>query len=407
MEKIKTDEPSKLPLFVILFGSMFISGLVGNIQGVTYPLIKTEFDVSYEQQGLMISLVSFGYMLWSLVGGILLGVLGTKKTFTSGYVFLILGLICIFFMPGFWSIAGAFLVIFAGFGLFSVSANALASQVFITRTALFMNLMHFFYGAGSILSPRIAGALSVSVGWRHVYILYLPPVLLILIFSSIARFPRQVKEAEGNGKPEIKKANFFTALRTPMVWVFSLALGLMMTAEMSIISWAGLYFQDVYNLDPRIEVAAFISYFYILYTISRLLSGFVIEKVGYLRSLFVAVIALAFILALGLFLGAAGIYVLPALGFFAAILWPTLMAAAMVHFCEDAPVMTSAIIVVAGAINSGIQYLIGLTNRLAGPAWGYRSILVYMVLIIAALALVNIGQRHAKTQRSKDRKDIR
>ena len=400
MEKqIKTDEPSSLPLFIILFGSMFLSGLIGNIQGVTYPLIKAEFDVSYEQQGLMISLVSFGYMLWSLVGGILLGVFGTKKTFASGYVFLFLGLICIFFMPGFWSITGALLVIFAGFGFFSVSANALASQVFIARTALFMNLLHFFYGAGSILSPRITGAISVSVGWRHVYILYLPPVLFILIFSLFARFPRQVKEGEGNVLGERKKAGFFTALKTPMVWVFSLALGLMMTVEMSVISWAGLYFQDVYNLDPRIEGAAFISYFYILYTISRLLSGFVIEKAGYLRSLFIAVVALILILALGLFLGAAGIYVFPALGFFAAILWPTLMAAAMVYFREDAPVMTSAIIVVAGAINSCIQYLIGLTNRLAGPAWGYRSILVYMVLIIAALALVNMGCRRPHVRR--------
>ena len=396
-----------MPLFVILFGSMFLSGLIGNIQGVTYPLIKAEFDVSYEQQGLMISLVSFGYMLWSLAGGILLGVFGTKKTFASGYVFLVLGLVCIFFMPGFWFIVGALLVIFAGFGLFSVSANALASQVFIQRTALFMNLLHFFYGAGSILSPRITGAVSVSVGWRHVYVLYLPPVLLVLIFSLFTRFPNQAKEGEGNEKPDgdvkpkSKKTGFFTALKTPMVWVFALALGLMMTVEMSVISWAGLYFQDVYNLDPRIEGAAFISWFYILYTISRLLSGFVIEKAGYLRSLFIAVLALIFILSFGFFLGESGIYVFPALGFFAAILWPTLMAAAMVYFREDAPVMTSAIIVIAGAINGGIQYLIGLTNRLAGPAWGYRSILLYTVLIIAALALVNMGQRYPRTHEKK------
>ena len=388
-----------LPLLIILFGSMFLSGLIGNIQGVTYPLIKAEFNASYEQQGLMISLVSFGYMLWSLAGGILLGAFGTKKTFALGYVFLFLGLFGIFFMPGFWFIAGALFVIFAGFGLFNVSANALASQVFFHKTALYMNLLHFFYGAGSIISPRIAGALSVSVGWRHVYILYLPPVLFILIFSLFTRFPNQAKEGEGNGKPESKKTGFFTALKTPMVWAFALALGLMMTVEMSVISWAGLYFQDVYNLDPRIEGAAFISWFYILYTISRLLSGFVIEKAGYLRSLFVAVLALIFILALGFFLGAEGIYVFPVLGFFAAILWPTLMAMAMVYFREDAPVMTSAIIVAAGAFNGGIQYLIGLTNRLAGPAWGYRSILIYTVLIIAALGLVHLGQRHAKTQR--------
>jgi len=56
--------------------------------------------------------------------------------------------------------------------------------------------------------------------------------------------------------------------------------------------------------------------------------------------------------------------------------------------------MTSAIIVIAGALNSCVQLLIGLCNRLAGPAWGYRSCLVYAIIIIIMLFILSKRLTH-------------
>ena len=391
-------------LFIFLFGAMFLFGLVENVRGVTYPLIKAEFSVSYEQQGMMVSLMSFSYVVFCMVGGILLGNLGVKKAFMAGFVFIMLGLLAVFFMPGFWSIAAAMVVIFAGFGLFEVSSNALAAQLFTTRTALLMSLLHFFFGAGSALSPMAAGVLSAALSWRHVYLLAIPVVLVFFIPSLFTRFPQTdappdtSADAPADGEHEkapVKKLSFFTALKNPMVWIFAVTLGCMMTVEMSTPNWAGLYFQDVYHLDPKTVGAAFVSNFFILFTISRLVSGFVIEKIGYLRSIYIATFIVIFIYILGFFLGAKGIYILPVLGFFVSIYWPTILATAMGYFKKDAPVMTSAIIVIAGAINGGNQFFIGLTNRLIGPAWGYRGCLVYTVIIIALLMV--LGKRIRNT----------
>jgi len=382
------SKPSKtLLLYIILFGTMFLFGFIENVKGVTFPLIKMEFDTSYEQQGIMVSLLSFSYVLFCFVGGILIGSVGVKKSFATGFSIIILGLALAFFMPGFWAVAGALFVVFAGFGLFEVNCNALATQLFTSRAALLMSLMHFFYGVGSSLSPRVAGVLSAAIGWRNIYLLSVPLVLVFFVPSLLARFPQSQAEDESL-KPGIKKASFFTALKTPMVWFFAVALGFMVVVELCSSNWAGLYFQDVYNLDPKTRGAAFVSNFYIFFTISRLLSGFAIEKIGYIRSLFIASLASIFVFILGFILGANGIFVLPVLGFFTAIFWPTLLAAAMGYFRKDAPVMTSAIIVIAGALNSGVQFLIGLTNRLAGPAWGYRSGLIYAVLIVTSLIIL-------------------
>ena len=373
-------------LFFILFGTMFIFGYIENIKGVSYPLIKAEFNVSYQQQGIMVSLLSLSYVAFCLAGGILLGSFGVKKAFLAGFVFMLVGLWGAFFMPGFWSVATALILVFAGFGLFEVSINALAAQIFTSRTALLMSLLHFFYGAGSSLSPRAAGVLAASHGWRQVYLLSIPLALLFLIPSLLIRFPGDTQTRES---PQgTKRADFFTALKTPMVWVFSIVLGILIAVELCSSNWAGLYFQDVYNLDPTTTVAAFLSNFYIFFTVSRLLSGFAIEKIGYMRSLLIAIVASVLIFGIGFAIKENGIYVLPGLGFFVAIFWPTLLAVAMGYFKEDAPVMTSAIIVIGGALNSGIQFLIGVTNRLAGPAWGYRSCLFYALLGIAALLVL-------------------
>ena len=407
MVNLKT---SKL-LFIITFGTMILFGYIENIKGVTYPLIKSGYNASYEQQSIMVSLLSLAYVLFCFIGGIIIGKWGVKKACVTGFIVMILGLVCAFFMPGFWLTTGALFLIFAAFGLFEVSINALATQLFVVKAAMLMSLLHFFYGAGSSLSPRAAGAIASAFGWREVYLFAIPFVLVFFVPSLFARFPEQenggqASDAEKTVSPNAGKTSFFIALKNPMVWIFSVVLGLLVAVELCSANWAGLYFQDVYHLDPKTGGAAFISNFYILFTISRLLSGFAIEKIGYIRSLFIASVAAVVIFALGFSLGKNGVYVLPGLGFFAAIFWPTLLASAMDYFKKDSPVMTSAIIVLAGAINSGIQLLIGMTNRLAGPAWGYRSCLLYAVFSVVFLVIltrcIRRGQRPGRPQSEPD-----
>ena len=383
-------KPKNLLLFFILFLAMFLFGFIDNIKGVTYPLIKMNFDVSYEHQGMMVSILSLSYVLFCVVGGILIGYWGVKKTFALGSALMMLGLFGAFFLPGFLSVAAALFIVSAAFGLFEVSANALATQIFITQTALFFSLMHFFYGMGSSLSPISAGFIATALNWRMIYLFIIPLVLALFIPSVFIRFPK----TEGDGNAGVKKAGFFTAIKTPIVWVFAVVLGLMSAVEASTPNWSGLYFQDVYNLSAETRGAVFVSTYFTFFTVSRLISGFIIERIGYMRCLFIAVSTAILILFVGFIFGGKGIYVLPALGFFVAVFWPTLLAAAMVYFRQDSAVMTSAIIAIAGALNSGIQYLVGLTNRFIGPAWGYRSALLYAVLVIAALlVLVRLQKR--------------
>jgi fucose permease len=398
-------------LFFLLFGTMLSFGLIENIKGVSYPLIKAEFSASYEQQGLMVSLLSVSYVGFSIIAGIFLGRFGIKPAFLFGFAALSLGLVSVFFMPGFFTAAAALFVMFAGFGFLEVGINALASQVFVNKAALLMNMLHALYGIGAIIGPKAAGLLAnnAGLGWRYIYLLCLPLALVLLIPAVFTAFPKgrgAVSTASDNsaGSRPIAHKSFFEALRNPMVWFFSITLGMMIVVEMNSANWGGLYFQDVYGIDPRTGGAVFLSAFFLIYTISRLISGFLVERIGYMRSLIGIAFIIFIIFIIGFCLGSKGIFILPVLGFFIGPLWPTMMALAIVVFGDDAPVFSSAMIAIGGGINAGVQFLVGLTNRLLGPAWGYRSSLVYTVLLIAVLLFLS-GKVKQKTEAGNENRN--
>jgi fucose permease len=387
---------------------MFLFGFLENIKGVSYPLIKNEFGVSYETQGKMLSILSFSYTLFVAAAGFMLGRFGIKKTYLSGLVFTLLSLALIYLMPSFLTVGCSLFILFAGFGVLEIAINGMATQLFIKKAALMMNLLHFMYGAGSVLGPKTAGMLANPAGpgllWRQIYLLTVPLVLVVLIPSMFTKFSSAKSPApamdddrtnSGGDSKDGDHANsgtqprgFIAALKTPSVWAFGISLGVMVGLEMASANWGGLYFQDLYGMDPTTKGANFVSAFFILFTLSRLVSGFLIEKIGYMRSLTGAALIIAAIFICGFALGAEGIYVLPLLGFFLAILWPTVMAVAIGRFGSEAPVMTGAIITIAGLLNSGIQLIMGYINRWIGPGWGYRSCLLFAILLIGLLVLV-------------------
>lgn len=401
----------QLLLIVIVYATMTLFGFVENIKGVSFPLIKTEFGAAYDEQGGMVSLTWFGYVLFCLAAGFFLSRFGTKRAVISGYILVAAGGLAALVMPSFWTAAGALLIVNAGFGFFEVGTNALATEVFKTKTALLMNLMHFFYGLGAVLGPKAAGMLTegFGLGWRQVYLAALLPTVLIAAAAALTRFPAHGADTTADGgrpdraddrdqangpDPQARgtargKTTFTEALRDPLVWSFSLALGFMEVVEFGAANWGGLHLKDVYGLDPRTAGAAFVSVFYVLFTLSRLFGGFAVEKIGYMRSLYGASAAIVVLYALGFGLGRAGIRILPITGLFVATLWPTIMAVAVGAFKDRAAVMTSAVIVISGAINGVMQLVIGFTNRYVGEAWGYRSCLLYALVMIAALVALD------------------
>ena len=383
---------------------MTMFGLVENNKGVSFPLIRDGFNVPFEMQGFMVAMLSLAYVASNIIAGIFLGRFGIKPAVFAGYSAIVMGTALVFFTPGFLSTTAALFVLFGGFGFLDIGMNALASKVFVANAALLMNLLHSFYGIGSIIAPGAAGFVvnSTNFDWRFAYLFSLPIVLLLIVLAIVTRFPKDeggITENVVGASAAVERGGFFDAVKNPMVWRLALALGLALIIESKTANWGPLYFQDVHGIDPATEGAIFLSAFFLLFTISRLVCGPFIERIGYVKSLLGVTCMALVVLIVGFSMGAKGIFVLPALGFLVALFWPTLMAVAIVCFGKNAPVYGGATIALAGLVNTAGQFLVGLTNRVIGPAWGYRSSIVYTVLMIFSLLLLYKNLKRRKVRK--------
>ncbi|MDR0602115.1 MAG: MFS transporter [Treponema sp.] len=388
-------------LFVI-YGNMVLYGFVQTMRGVIYPLMKNNFAVSYSRQGFMVFLVSCTSVAACAAAGIFLNRFGFRKSIAAGFAAVLAGMASFLAAPqsgaaaGFPVIAGMFILIQAGLGFFEIGLNGMGAKTFTKKSALMMNLLHFFYGMGAILGPAFAGFVANGLGlnWRLVYPIGLIPTAAMALVTFFVMpkdpppagadpgpVPADTAGKSGAGRTAANGFTFWSALREPMVWRFGIILGLASAGEVSTANWSGLYLQDVYGYDPKTTGAAFLSLFYIFYTTVRLFGGFIIEKTGYFKSLLFAAGAIVILFAAGFSLGRNGIWILPFTGLFLAIIYPTVLAVNIRILGERAQTAGSAILVIAFSLGGIIQFLIGLTNRYLGEAWGYRSCIVYTTVM--------------------------
>ena len=367
-----------LPLILITFANITLLGFLTSMRGVSFPLIRNSFNASYETMGLMNGLIYLAAVCSCIIAGIYMNRFGLKKAVLSAFLLVVLGAGSIYFATGFWMAAGFYLILQSGFVFFEISINGVGVKVFTVKPGLMMNLLHFFFGVGAIVGPRFMGLMvnRVEMSWREVYPLSLVVVIILLVMSLLVRFPAREEATDTQNRP-----SFWTAMKEPMVWFLGIALGIACGIEGFTVGWSGLYLQDVHGLEPSTTGAAFVSAFFFMFTISRLVSGFAIEKIGYIKSVLVSSLAIAIIFVAAFSLGRRGIFLLPVTGFFVAIMWPTIMAIGAGIFKERAQTAISAIIAITFTLNGLIQYGVGLTNSLLGAAWGYRSCLIYSIIL--------------------------
>lgn len=393
-------------LVFVTYATIILFGVIENLKGVTFALIKDTFGITYDFQGYLVSISWYGYVIFCLVSTFVIEKFGIKAGLLCGYAFILSGCLVTAFAPNFISVVISLMVIWMGFGCWEVGYNDLAQRIFTKNSAIYIGIMHFNYGLGSILGPQVARWLLQLGGdsYRGIYKLIAIPTVILLILNAVSPFKLFFHEEEAVNEAEEKKEKLTVvgALKMPYVWLCSLTLGFMEVIEFSAANWGGLYFRDVYGLSVEKEGATFVSMFYVLFALTRLISGFVIEKLGYYTSLFASLVIVVVIYIIGFLSGKAGIWILPFTGYFIGMMFPTYMCLLMQVFKENTSLISSVVIFLSGATNGVVQLLIGYINEFIGNAWGYRATVVYTLIPLCLLAVVYFNDDEMKKNKSKN-----
>lgn len=369
-------------LIVLGFSIMAVFGFLMNLRGALIPSIRSSFNVSYSGIGFMIVTGNLGFMTASFFSGMAVGKLGLKKVLLFGFTVTILSTLSIAYINSFTIFALTMFFTSIGMGCFEICLNSLGARIFITNAAIMMNFLHLFYGVGSTLSPGFtAWLLSSGTTWRGVYLYSLLTAAVVLIFLVFIRFPAEKEEHHSEKTP------LNVLLKDKRIWVFSGLLGFCIVAEAGVATWFVNFLQTIYSMDVNVS-SSYMSLFFIMYTIGRLVGGFIAERMGYTKMLLYFSLATLILFGMGLTLGGGWIVLFSMTGFFISALYPTVMTILMKEFKKNTTVVIGITVTAACTVNMIFNWLIGKTNDFLGVWAGFASLMVYIIMIIVFLFLL-------------------
>ena len=401
-------------LVIMIYTCLVAMGVVENARSVTFPLIKEVFNVPYDQYGLFNSWLGVAYILFCLVASFVSEKVSYKILIMIGYVLITAGCLLTHFASSFLLAALIIFLIWMGFGFFEIGSNASSTLVFIEHQGTMMSLMHFFFGIGAVIGPVIA-KWSLSTLGNSFYSVYFCLGIIVAVLGLISLFlPFKLPSTSRSAETSKSSMSTLKALATPSVWLCSFTMAMGQAVENSGASWAPLYLVDVLGFNIDTDVANFSTWLYAVFTLSRLVSGFVIDKIGYYTSLYISHVSCFVLLTIGFFLGRNGVVCFVLSSFFYSANWPLFICIIMGYYKEDAPVVTSITIVLQGVINLPITYLLGVLNEYVSKSLAYRLTLVFCVVGSLLLTWVYFSQKRrekelrveAKANSSSEKVDV-
>ena len=284
-------------LLAIIYLAFISLGLPDSLLGAAWPTIRMDFDVPLSYMGLVSMIIAGGTILSGLMSERLTKRFSTKIVTTVSVLLTAIALYGFsttneFYQLCLWGIP-------YGLGAGAIDA-ALNNYVALHYNSRHMSWLHCFWGVGTIISPYIMSyALTHTVwtdGYRMTSYIQFGIVAVLALALPLWKVNQAAEVAEKNSKVLGLKG----ALRIKGVPYLLIGFFAYCAAEATTMLWASSYLEGTRGASKE-EAAAFGALFFIGITVGRFLAGFISDKVGDRKMIFLgAAIALGGILCIAL-----------------------------------------------------------------------------------------------------------
>lgn len=372
---------------IFIFITMALNAMAENTRGIFIPYFKSDFNIDNTGIGIMLFIGSLAYVLFSYIGGILCEKIGQKRVIILGLSFMFLSLALLSGVKGYTTFLIDIFIMNIGLALTSIAINTLVPVLFLSYQAILMNIIHFCYGVGGA-SGQALGGLLISNGytWRNIYFGISVLFIILLIAFTFLKVPETHKYSE---KSKIK---ILDILRNKIVYFYVFALGFYVFAEIATASWLVNHIKDNYKYNSGKSVFYSVM-FLIVFSIGRLVGGFVVEKLGYLKTTMVSLIIAVGLFTLGLIIGQDGLIIISISGFFFAITFPTMVLTISKVFKQNISYITGLIVTLTSLVNMLLNLVIGKLNDIIGTYFAFYMIPISLVISIIFIYLIYINTK--------------
>lgn len=274
-----------------------------------------------------------------------------------------------------------------GLGALELGCNALIVELHPADKGRYLSLMSVMHGMGSMTAPFFAGLLlAAGASWQAVYrwnFLLIGILLAIVAFSQSPSIQSAISD-------RIDFRRIGRKAFTPrMVWLY-VSIVAYVAAEIGIASWLVEYLQTIRGQSVEASTRALSLYFGLM-MVGRLAGSFVIERLGYLKSILSAMLAGGACLALGL---SGPAFALTASGFFLSIVFPAITATASDGLTENTSAILGLLFTFAGIGGMLGPWLVGFAGDSLGIARAFWLNLGFaLITVFAALVLLFLSSK--------------
>ena len=367
------------------FFAFFIFGFVDNLKGPTFPNLLDELQFNYAQGGGILLGAYLGFVVATLLAGPLSDWAGNRT------ILIIAGLLITGGILGF-SRANTYPLLFAsmlllgmGTGSIEVGGNGLIVGLHPQAQGRYLNLLATFHGFGSLLVPLYAAwLLDAGISWRQVFQYSIPLVLVLVLLLLLTPAPRTAKMASSGGFDwsTLRRTGFSATMIG-----FYVAIALYVATEIGIAAWIVEYLIQTKGI-AQATAALYLSAFFGMIMIGRIVGSLLVDRIGYLRAIILAMIGAFVAILIAIVAPPALAFCLPLSGLFLSIIFPTMTAAVSRLHPHNTGTILGLLFTAAGLGGSLGPWSIGLASNAWGIGWGFALTLLFCIGVIGTLALL-------------------
>lgn len=248
-----------------------------------------EFNLSYEEVGVITSMAFYGFPVATLLGGFILDAIGMGRMLLIAWLCHLAGLLLTIFAGGYWSLLiSTFLVGFAN-GSVEAVCNPLVASLYTDRKTAMLNRFHVWFPGGIVIGAVLGYLMAqIELDWRMQCSIILIPTLVYGYLFYQQSFPRTERVEQGIGTAEMFKAVF----ANPLFYFITACMLLTANTELSTGQWIQSLLKTV--VAAPLLVLAFING---IMAVGRYYAGPVVHRINPTGMLLVS----AIVSAIGLF----------------------------------------------------------------------------------------------------------
>lgn len=380
---------------LLLFGSFysfFVTGVIVLMTGAILPYLLTDFKLSYNMGGLLLSLQAVGNLLAGVVSGFVCVYLGRRAMLILGAAAFIIGF-------GGIALVSSSLLLFVfifisglGWGIFNNLVNNLISEASDGKGSV-INLLHVFFAVGAFTGPIIvSGTILAGLDWRvTVGAAAALSVILIPVFATMPLPAVKQRDKTEDGKIS------FDFFRHARYFLFMAILFFYVGTENSVNGWAVTYLVDAGLLSDTFA-QNILSTLWIAIIAGRLLCAFLSKYVAKEKILLscgagTIIFFFIFIFAKSPLLIAVSMF---GLGLSFSGVYPTTVANAS-YLTNGSSISNGLLLSCGGLGASVVPYIVGVSAQSGGISLGMLSI-GFSAAVLFVSVIVNLYMSNRKKE---------